>query len=140
MGLKWTDVPFRMQSSFEKALSSTLNSISYYHNNNNNPSVHTSEMDLLLFLEGSQLMGYNWIERNELKDCVYRRICSFCQKGSVEKTTGQKFVKVLEHLGCHGAGIKWEDLPEVVKASVYQGIIRFSSVFRAEDISNTISE
>jgi hypothetical protein len=139
MGLKWTDMPFRMQGSFEKAVSSTMRSINYY-NNNNKTSVNTSEMDLLLFLEGSQLMDYNWSAKNEVKDCVYRRICSFCEEGSVEKATGQTFMKILGYLGSRETGIKWEELPEDVKASVYQGIVRFSSLFRAQDISNTISE
>jgi hypothetical protein len=114
-------LPERTQRSLKKCLIRRLNDF--------------DDANLLVWLKNNEALGYKWSENLDATSTVFRRIISlYGDKHHINEGTKQ-FTSIMKHMGVR---TKWNDIPEEVKTSFYNGIEQLSTQFDAGDLADLI--
>jgi hypothetical protein len=100
MGVKWETIPTTIQTALESSLRSNINDF----------EIHK----LFIFLRGSELMGFKWVENMEMKQTIFEIIATHYRVTTVHDE--EKISPFLYLLGI--TGVKWVELPDDLKNNV----------------------
>jgi hypothetical protein len=92
---RWTDFPQMVKELLERGLLRTIPDF--------------NGVDVLRFLQGSSNIGYQWIERNEIKEAILRTVS---HPRFVTRMKGQPELVTAIGQSLGEVGIKWDLLPD----------------------------
>jgi hypothetical protein len=122
MGLSWRELPMKIRERLEESFLKNINTM--------------NEVELSCFMKGSVGIGYEWNNREKVKEMLFKRFRELYGGNVSEMASGRGIASIVYNWG--ELGLRWEDISEQIGDSVFSGIGRCSHSFNSQQISNLI--
>jgi hypothetical protein len=122
MGMQWKELPIKIQVALEESLLKNIKTM--------------NEVGLSCFMKGSVGMGYEWNNRERVKEMIFKRFRELYGGDVSQTASGRGIASIVYNWG--ETGMKWENISEQVRESIFSGIVACLHSFNSQEISNLI--
>jgi hypothetical protein len=122
MELQWKELPIKIQVALEESLLKNIKTM--------------NEVGLSCFMKGSVGMGYEWNNRERVKEMIFKRFRELYGGNVSQTASGREIASIVYNWG--ETGMKWKELSSNTQNSCYNGIERCASSFNSQAVGNVI--
>jgi hypothetical protein len=120
--LQWKELPVKIRERLEESLLKNINTM--------------NEVELSCFMKGSVGIGYEWNNREKVKEMLFKRFRELYGGNSGETASGRGIASIVYNWG--ETELKWEELSPDTQNICYHGIERYASSFNPQIVTNII--